>query len=141
MDTKETKLDVRHSVTGHIILYAKGWYGRSGNILVDLQRLVEEVCALPKSDNTSNGKECLSRSFATCLPYMCEYDIFESIYEMIGWKWEGWNPMLTRTPEQVMIGKLAILSTEYILFCDGKPDDEILADIHFGKKEAEGSKE
>jgi len=95
----------------HIILYAKGWYGRSGNILQDIAELLKVYAGLSEP-SIRDAKEVLCSAFAE---YGRDnyYDMFEAVYEITGWKWESFPPV-KRTPEQVMIGKLSIIDGEYV---------------------------
>jgi hypothetical protein len=93
----------------HILLYAKGWYNKSGNILEDLKILLSNYAKIDAS--TGDVKECLANCFAKYCP---ESDRGRAIQEMIGWSWYSLYPSIKRTPEQIMIGTLSIADGKYV---------------------------
>lgn len=109
---KESKSKVAEGFSQHIILYAKGWYGKGEHILKDLSILLMMYSNSP-SPSIGDAKEMLCRTYAE-YGSKNSFDLFEAIYEIAGWKWENWSKIGNRAPEQVMIGKLSIIDGEYV---------------------------
>lgn len=116
--------DIAEDFSQHVLLYAKGHYGRSGDIIRDLKVLLEKYAMIgDPSDN--DVKHLLVSAY---IDYGCKKEHIqkEALLDIIGWKWPGY-PFLTRTPEQVMIGQLAIAEGKFVNLSKKFPD------IHFGK--------
>lgn len=90
----------------HVILYAKGWYERSDNILNDLQSLLELYAGTKVSQ--LDVKDILCQTFSEYCP---STERARAINEMLGWSYHH-ELNIKRTPEQIMIGLISI--------CDGK---------------------
>lgn len=96
----------------HILLYAKGWYKKSGNIIEDLKKLLSKYAGLyPDHIYEGEIKRCLVDCFAKYCP---DYERGEAIQEMLGWKWGNNGVVKDRKPEEVMIGKLSIAEGKYV---------------------------
>ena len=108
--SKDKQKEVPQNFDHHIILYAKNWYKKSGDILEDLRTLLCEYGLLePKYVSDSNIREALANCFAKYAP---EYDRGRWIQEMLGW--DLFNPLKPRTPEEVMLGALSITEGKYV---------------------------
>ena len=142
-EMKDDRIDVMNSCTEHIILYAKHWYGNSGNIMADLKQLLAEVTGVPTECATDNFVyEALANAWAEISPALTEMDRREGILEMLGWKWKGWSESLTRKPEEVLIGKLSILDPKKVKFVEGdKVDRSRMANISFKDLQFEEEKQ
>lgn len=104
---KEIK-EVPNSFDHHILLYAKGWYKKSGNVTEDLKILLANYASLSLEHITDNEmKECLAICFAKYCP---NYELGRAISEMLGWRWL----ISTRKPEEIMIGLLSIVEGKYV---------------------------
>jgi hypothetical protein len=120
---KDNKNKLADGFSMHVILYAKGWYGNSGNILLDIAKLLMVWSHSPEP-SIRDAKEILCRTYAE-YGSKNHFDLFEGIYEITGWKWEGFS-IPQRKPEEVMIGKLSCLDGYLV-------DPKQKLDIHFGK--------
>lgn len=101
----------------HIILYAKGWYGKSENgIISDIKQL---LAAYARIDQVSDHDvwEMLCRAAAKYLPEFSEQSRHEYLMDMLGKKWTGFNEQLNRKPEEVIIGMLSVTDGEVIDPC------------------------
>jgi hypothetical protein len=93
----------------HILLYAKNWYMKSGNIIEDLKILLANYSGTHVRDISEGDiKECLADCFAKYCP---ECERGKAIQEMLGW---GWYLISNRTPQEVIIGKLGITEGKYV---------------------------
>lgn len=102
--------EIPNSFDHHILLYAKNWYKESGNIIEDLKVLLAKYAGLDLEYITDRDiRECLANCFAKYCP---ECDRGRAIQEMLGWSWANFR--VTRTPEQIMIGLLAIAEGKYV---------------------------
>ena len=102
------------------IIYAKHWYGHSGNILKDLQLIMWRLCG----EGTSSIRDVwhiLGHAAAYALQFDNKYVASEFVLEMLGEKW-GKGDMLTRPPEAVIMSHLAILEKQHFDF-DKKWED------------------
>lgn len=117
------ELKAPRTFENQIILYAKGWYKKSDDVMDDLKTLLSEYIGQEASLNDVKSILC------TCFGKYCpEHDRGEAIAEMLGWSWrsaffEG------RTPEQVMVGKLAIADGLYV------DTDELLPVLEYSEEE------
>jgi hypothetical protein len=103
-------LEVPQSFDHHILLYAKHWYKRSGNILEDLRVLLAEYSGNGlKLTSESDVKECLCNCYAEYAPM---YNRGRALQEMLGWGWV--MPMGGRTPEQIMLSQLCTIEGKYV---------------------------
>ena len=95
-----------------IIIYSKHWYGRTGNVIDDLKRLFAEYTGNP-IDHISECDmwQILTATFEEFVP-LCARQ--EALFDMLGKKWIGYAEYLTRTPEQIMVGNLAISNGECV---------------------------
>jgi hypothetical protein len=100
-------------VTNQILLYAKGWYGKSGDIISDIRQIVSKYCML-EIQHIPEGDvwELLASTFAECVKN--EHDVKEAIIDMLGKKWLGFNINFNRKPEDIIIGKLSIVHGEWV---------------------------
>ena len=92
--------------TAHIVLYAKGHYGHSGDIIEDLKTLLCEYAGLDRA-STSDVWQLLCEAFSRYVTK--EFDIAEGLMEMLGKKRIGFNERLNRKPEEIIIGKLSVI--------------------------------
>lgn len=97
-----------------VILYSKGWYGRSGKGAIhDLMRLLAKYS---NSDleyiSEKDAWEILCRTAGDCVS---RFDIGEALYETVGGKWKGF---IDRKPENVLIGKISIVDGGYVDMAD-----------------------
>ena len=114
---------VSNTFTHHVVLYAKHWYGRSGDPIADLRALICLYADLePKfvPDNDIYG--LVAGAFAECVHN--PYDISEAIMEMLGKKWSPPFNKCNGIPIGAMLGKLSIVDGCY---CD--PEQKL--DIKF----------
>lgn len=96
--------------TKHIILYAKGWYGKSGRgVLVDLKDLLMHYASLVHCSDSLLW-EALCRAVVEYLPEFNHQRQYEYLLDMLGNKWLGFNKQFTRKPEEIIVGMLS--STE-----------------------------
>ena len=104
------KKEIPQNFDHHILLYAKHWYKKSNNIIRDLRVLLAEYSgSYYKHITEDDVREALANCFAK---YGLEHERGRAIQEMLGWGW--CNPIFNRTPEQVMIGQLAIAKGKYV---------------------------
>lgn len=145
---EDTRIDVSNSCTEHIMWYAKNWYGKSEKgIMHDLAIILGEVTLTP-TEYMSEGDvhRCLAYAWAEVSRAFPQSVLNDATLEMLGWKWLGWNPCMTRKPEEVIVGKLSTVSPRDVKWfpeCDGKggTDNEIiksrLVSVRFGDKVSE----
>jgi len=99
--------------TNQILLYSKGWYGKSGNIIEDIRTLVSKYCGLePRYVSERDIFDLLASTFSECVHN--EFEITEAIMEMTGKKWLGFNLNLNRKPEEVLVGKISIVDGGFV---------------------------
>jgi len=99
--------EVPQTFDHHILLYAKNWYKRSGDILKDLKILLEEYTGNLMSD--SDVRECLCNCYSQYAPM---FDRGRDLQAMLKWGW--YFQMCNRTPEEIMIGSLSIAEGKYV---------------------------
>lgn len=100
--------------TKHIILYAKGWYGRSEDgIINDLRKLLMTSVRLDFVPDCLIW-EALCHAAAEYLPEFNEQVRYHYVMDMLGKKWIGFNEQLNRKPEEVIIGMLSITDGDVI---------------------------
>ena len=121
-DEMETKTDskgrdiskVPDSFSHHVVLYAKNWYGHSGDSIADLRALICLYAGIePQYVPESDIYRLVAAAFAECVHN--KYDIEEAILEMTGKKWSAPFERFNGTPVGAMIGKLSIVEGCY---CD-----------------------
>ena len=110
----------------HIILYAKGWYGKSDKgIISDLSEIMVKVCALPL--------ECISKYdvidviIDTFSIYVSESLRQEALREILSNRFQC---IMNRTPEEIMLGKISLVRGNYVDMSAKLPD------IFFSNKES-----
>ena len=98
----------------HVILYAKGWYKRSGNIKADLKALLMKYSGSGRGDIPDH--DVMQMLVDAFVMYACDntYNSSEAIMEMLGLKWSKAFARFNRTPEQVMIGSLSIIDGGFV---------------------------
>jgi hypothetical protein len=120
-------LEIPQTFDHQILLYAKHWYKRSEDgIFADLITLLTEYSGCEPS--LGDVKECLCSCWAKYCP---EHMRVQSTEEMLGWSWR--NSLMSRTPEQVMIGALSITKGNYV------DTDELLPVLVKSKEDFKGS--
>jgi len=124
-DNTDTRIDVSGSCTEHIMWYAKGWYGRSEKgTMHDLAIILGEVTGTSTEYMSEDDvHRCLAYAWAEVSRALPQAVVNDATLEMLGWKWIGWNESFTRKPEDVLIGKLSIVSPRDVKWfpgCDGK---------------------
>jgi hypothetical protein len=122
-----------NDLSKHFVLYAKYWYGRSGNIIEDLRRLLSVYAGLDLDMVTENDVyEVLCQTWAECVVHPRVRT--EGVLEMIGKRAYGIN----RKPEDIIIGGLSVSDPkDYGL----EPNDtKELLDIRFGEKALDPSR-
>ena len=134
---EDQRIDVMDSCTEHVILYAKNWYGKTGrknHVVEDLREilgLVTGMSTLNENHFTKGDvRRCLVNAWAECSPVMSEMERSTAMLQMLDW---GWS--CDSTPEEVICGKLSILSPSKVKFVEGKTvDEKRMMDIRFGDK-------
>ena len=106
----KSKTEVPDTFDHHILLYAKNWYKKSGNIIEDLRILLAKYSGTDVDFITPNlVRECLVSCFNDYAP--C-YNKDRALLEMLKWGWTG--QISSRTPEEVMLGSLSIAEGKYV---------------------------
>lgn len=104
-----------HSFSQQILLYAKNWYGKSGNIIEDLKILFTEWSDIPTEFITDRDIHTLLVDAFVEYVSLKPFDHKEALQEMLGWRWGRSNSALSdRKPEEVMIGKLSVVDGKYV---------------------------
>ena len=90
----------------HILLYAKGWYARSGDVLADLRTLLTEYSGTdPEYISDSNIRELLCECYLKYAKHSGR-----ELMDMLGWGWI----VIKRTPESIMLSGLSIADGKYV---------------------------
>ena len=97
----------------HIVLYAKGWYKSSHkDIIGDLKKLLSVYSNTDlQYISDHDAWEFLCRTFSECVTN--KHEIYDALFEITGRKWAGFEH-LSRKPEEVMIGKIAISEGHFV---------------------------
>jgi len=99
----------------HVILYAKGWYGEStgeNHIIEDLKKLLAGYSWIPIATISERDVwEILTSTFEECVSL---HDRQEGLFDMLGKKWSNYSESMQRKPEEIMIGKISIVSGKYV---------------------------
>ena len=112
-DIKETKeVKMADGFGNQIIIYSKHWYGRSGDVIEDLRKMLA-VYTGNDIEHLSEGDiwQILTATFEEFVPLWTRQD---ALFDMLGKKWAGWADMLQRPPESIMVGCLAIIKGKYV---------------------------
>jgi len=99
-------------VSNQILLYAKGWYGKSGNIIDDVRKVVSKYCSIEiEHVSKRDVLELLASTFAECVKN--EYRVREAIIEIAS-RHEGDDFIIKRTNEQIIIGKISVVDGSFV---------------------------
>ena len=101
--------EIRHSFCAHVVLYAKGWYGETNNIIDDLRKLLSEYSMLePQFLPDNDIREFIVETFvATVRPHLQT----RILTEAFGWSWHPEN--LRRSSEETLIGNISVCEGEW----------------------------
>lgn len=95
-----------------VILYAKGWYGRSDKGSIhDLKLLLAKYSSLDLHYvSNRDAWEILCRTFGDCVT---GFDVGEALFETVGGKWDNFTPCQRKT-EDVLLGKISQVDGKYV---------------------------
>lgn len=99
--------DIPKTFDHHILLYSKNWYEKSGDIIADLQVLLEAYSVAKPSERMV--KECLANCWAKYCP---DFERGRALQDMLGWGWL--SPEFRLTPEQIMMGTMGCCEGKYV---------------------------
>ena len=105
---------VPNTFAHHVILYAKNWYGQSGNVISDLKELLSVYSNM--SIDYIHDRDVLEVLVSTFAEYVHKFELSDGIYEMVYGKYQQ-----KRTPEQIMVGKISTILGEYCDPCKRLP--------------------
>jgi len=110
-------------ITNQILLYAKGWYGKSLDNIADIKKIISKYCGLEIEYIPDNDVwELLASTFSECVKK--DFEVKEAILEMLG-KHMGGGKIFNRPPEKVIIGKLSIADGGYVTMTEKMSDFKI----------------
>jgi hypothetical protein len=108
-DPEQIDKPMPSTIQQNIILYAKGWYGRSGNIIDDLCKILSELTAVTyEYYSKADAMELLIHTFEE---YVNENQRIDAMKHCFVYPT---NDLLHLEMEQAMIGKLSIVSGRYV---------------------------
>ena len=99
----------------HVVLYAKHWYKRSGNPILDLKKLLSRYCEMRVSDiRTNDIYGYLVSTFLKTIDEKKNIVCYtEAVTEMMGKRYGRKSMLKDRHPVHVLLGNIGICAGEH----------------------------
>lgn len=96
----------------HVVLYAKGWYRKSGNAIEDLKVLLGKWSNI--EPQFISRRDIFQFIIETILYVkLPDTTLTDAFLDAMGEKWKGWGDVVQRQPENVLLGNISTCDGEY----------------------------